>query len=514
MLNRRQFLAATAGTAALAGTPRLVRAAASGDGFTVLRAQGGVAPLLGKQGDPTAIWGFEGTSPGPTLRVRQGEELKVRLVNELLEPTTIHWHGIRLPNAMDGTSLTQEPVEPGDSFDYVFTPPDAGTFWYHPHVGSAHQVDRGLYGALIVEEESVPEGMSDVLMVIDDWWLLDSGAIEEDSFGDPMLAAQGGRMGNWLTVNGISRPDLTAPASERLRLRLINAANARIMRLVFKGADPHLFALDGQPLASPRQLAAEPLVLPPGGRGDIGLRRGSEQVIVVIDIDGEPLELALIDRKDVRTTEIEAAGEGAGKDDDEDKDEEKDKEEAGGKSKIVAKVVNIGEAKRGGKVEADTGDFEPLPRNPLPETLDLSGALAVSVLIEGGTEGGMEGAVVDGKQMARGELVGHGMTWAMNGVAGLAEDPLVTVERGRTVALTIDNKTAWTHAFHLHGHHVRVVEEDGREAGDAAWRDTVLVEPQAIVTIAFIADNPGKWIFQCHVLEHGEAGLITWLEVS
>jgi FtsP/CotA-like multicopper oxidase with cupredoxin domain len=321
MWNRRRFLSATAKMAALAGAPRLVWAGTGDDGFTVLRAKGGVAPLRGDQGDPTAIWGFEGQSPGPTLRVRQGEELKVRLVNELPEPTSIHWHGVRLPNAMDGTILTQAPVKPGDSFDYVFAPPDAGTFWYHPHVRSADQVDRGLYGALIVEEETQLAGLSDVLMVIDDWWLFDSGAINEDTFGDLMVAAHGGRMGNWLTVNGTSRPALTAPAGERLRLRLINAANARIMRLVFKATDPHLLAIDGQPVR-PQQLAAEPLVLPPGGRADIGLRRGSERLIVAIEIDGEPLELASIDRE--------------------------------------------------GEAGIEAGDFAPLPDNPLSATLDLS----------------------------------------------------------------------------------------------------------------------------------------------
>ncbi|HEX2140780.1 MAG TPA: multicopper oxidase domain-containing protein [Candidatus Limnocylindria bacterium] len=305
MWTRRQFLGAAAGLAAFAGGPRLVLGATGGDGFRVLRAKGGVAPLMGDEGDPTAIWGFNGKCPGPTLKVRQGEELKVRLVNELLEPTSIHWHGIRLPNAMDGTDLTQEPVPPGGSFDYVFTPPDAGTFWYHAHVGSAHQVDRGLYGALVVEEETPPEGMSDVLMVIDDWWLLDSGAINEETFGDLMVAAHGGRMGNWLTVNGVSRPHLTAAVGERLRVRLINAANARLMRLRFNAAAPHLLAMDGQPLASPRLLDKDPLVLPPGGRADIGLPRGTENVAVTIDIGGEALELALIERQDVPEAEPE-----------------------------------------------------------------------------------------------------------------------------------------------------------------------------------------------------------------
>ena len=527
MLSRRQFLAAGAGPAGLALAPRLVWAATTGDGFTVLTAKGGVAPLRGEAGDPTAIWGFNGQSPGPTLRVRQGETLKVRLVNELLEPTSIHWHGVRLPNAMDGTALTQEPVAPGGSFDYVFAPPDAGTFWYHPHVGAARQVDRGLYGVLIVEEASPLEPLNDVVMVIDDWWLLDSGAIEEEAFGDVTVAAHGGRMGNWLTVNAISRPRLAAPPGERLRVRLLNAANARVMRLVFRDANPRLLAIDGQPLASAPALAGEPLVLPPGGRADVGLPRGLDTAIVAIDIDGELHDLAFIDRKvepepepePEPNIEVQARGEGAAKG--------KIEAEVKPRSKVFAKVVSVPKAKSKAKakakaktgmetpaqtvVESDTAVFAPQPANPLPATLDLAAALAVSLVMEGGADGGLKGASLSGTQMTIGDLTLRGMTWAMNGVAGLADKPLVTVDRGRVVAMTVENRTKWTHALHLHGHHVRVV---GQGMGETAWRDTVLTEPEGAVTIAFLADNPGKWVLECHVLEHGEAGMMTWIEVT
>jgi FtsP/CotA-like multicopper oxidase with cupredoxin domain len=512
VLTRRRFLAVSGATAGLALEPRLGRAATGSDGFTVLRAKGGVAPLLGDTGDPTAIWGYKGQSPGPILRVRQGEELKVRLVNDLLEPTSIHWYGVRLPNPMDGTALTQEPVQPGDSFDYVFTPPDAGTFWYHAYIGLAGQVDRGLYGALIVEEASPPDPidpMNDVVLVIDDWWLTESGAINEDAFGDMSVAAQGGRMGNWLTVNGVSRPTLAAPASQRLRIRLINAANARIMRLLFPVADPQLLALDGQPLAEPRSLT-EALVLPPGGRADLGLPRGPDRVILAIEIDGTMHDLALIDRQEASRPEDQAqledgpaAGDGA---------ESGDPDTAPPKRRIEAKVVSIHdiEGQPYAKREAEAG-FTALPANPLPASLDMSAAVAVGMVMEGGANGGMESAVVAGERMKPHELVEHGMVWAINGVAGVAEEPLVSVARGRTVALAVDNKTDWQHALHLHGHAVRVVE-DGTI--DPDWRDTVLIEPHQTVTLAFLADNPGKWIVECHVLEHGEAGMMTWIEVT
>src|SRR4029077_4244338 len=109
--------------------------------------------LTGDSYPDTAVWVYNGTIPGPELRVRQGEPVRVVVSNRLDEDTTVHWHGIRLPNAMDGVpGLTQPPIQPGDSFAYEFTPPDAGTFWYHPHADTLQQLGRGLAGALIVEE--------------------------------------------------------------------------------------------------------------------------------------------------------------------------------------------------------------------------------------------------------------------------------------------------------------------------------------------------------------------------
>ena len=111
-----------------------------------LVAEPGTALLRGKDALPVKIWGYNGMAPGPVLRVRQGNELRVQLQNGIHQPTTLHWHGIRIANAMDGVpGLTQEAVEPGKTFDYRFTCPDAGMFWYHPHSFSSEQVARGLH---------------------------------------------------------------------------------------------------------------------------------------------------------------------------------------------------------------------------------------------------------------------------------------------------------------------------------------------------------------------------------
>jgi FtsP/CotA-like multicopper oxidase with cupredoxin domain len=112
-------------------------------------------PLI--DGRTMEFWAYNGRVPGPTLRVKLGETLRVRLTNRLPQPTTIHWHGVRVPNAMGGVPwVTQPPVEPGGTFVYEFAPKDAGTFWFHPHIRSSEQVERGLFGVLIVEEPDPP----------------------------------------------------------------------------------------------------------------------------------------------------------------------------------------------------------------------------------------------------------------------------------------------------------------------------------------------------------------------
>jgi FtsP/CotA-like multicopper oxidase with cupredoxin domain len=459
-LDRRRFLVAVA-AAGLA--PRLVHAGAGDDGFIVLEAAPAEAPLLGKTGKPTPVWAFGGTVPGPILRVRQGAELKVRLVNRLAEPTMIHWHGIRIANAMDGTPLTQKPVEPGQTFDYVFTPPDAGTFWYHPHIRAAEQVERGLYGLLIVEEADSGANWHDIPMVLDDWWLSDDGAVRGDTFGNLMVAAHGGRIGNWFTVDGRSRPVFQAPADRPVRLRLANTANALVMNLLIKGIPATILAIDGQPVA-PRPLEVEPLVLAPGGRVDIALPAGSDRLTLAVDMRGEPLEIAYVERT--------------------------------------------------GEASAAAGDIMALPANPLPRDLDLTGALLVDLPMEGGAMGGMAGARVGTQDLTMRQLVERGLVWSLAGYAGMPENPVFSAAHGRTVIIVMANRSAWPHAMHVHGYHVRLLDAAGTAPADDAWRDTVLVAPEAEARIAFVADNPGKWMLHCHMLEHQEAGMMTWFEVG
>ena len=216
----------------------------------------------------TSVWGCEGSVPGPIIRVPQGERVTRRFVNELPQGSTVHWHGIRLKNAMDGApEVTQGVVPPSGEFLYDFVAPDAGTFWYHPHERAWEQMARGLYGALVVDEPDPPLVNRDEVLLIDDWRLTEEAQLHEESFGAIGDWSHGGRTGNWITVNGESAWTRTVSRHERLRLRLANTANSRIFTLGTRGLEGWLVALDGQPLEAIQP--AERLILGPGERADL-----------------------------------------------------------------------------------------------------------------------------------------------------------------------------------------------------------------------------------------------------
>src|SRR5918996_1725795 len=274
-LSRRSFLAASSGVAAGALLPAWPgHAAPIAEHHLVART--GRTALVGDSYPETAVWSYNGTVPGPEIRLRQGEHVQITVENRLAEETTVHWHGLRVPNAMDGVPhLTQRPIGPGETFVYAFDVPDAGTYWYHPHQRSFEQVGRGLYGPLIVEEREPIRVDRDVTWVLDDWRLLPDAQISDD-FGGFMDASHNGRVGNTVTVNGRILETFPVRAGERIRLRLINAANARIFGLEFQGHRPIVLALDGQPV-EPHEPDAGHIVLGPAMRADL-----------ILDMSGEP----------------------------------------------------------------------------------------------------------------------------------------------------------------------------------------------------------------------------------
>lgn len=228
----------------------------------------------------TKVWAYNNQIPGPTLRVKLGDVLHVNFTNNLPQDTTIHWHGVRVPNAMDGVpGVTQDPIAPGDSFVYEFTPKDAGTFWFHPHNRSSEQIERGLYGVLVVEDPAEPQYSQDLVWVLDDWRIDDNGQIY-NQFNTMHDLMHDGRWGNVLTVNGSVNPRFPVSGGERIRIRLVNSSNGRIYKPKLSGIDAQVIAIDGMTVKESFPLGS--LDLAPGNRIDVD---------VIIPTDKDKIEL-------------------------------------------------------------------------------------------------------------------------------------------------------------------------------------------------------------------------------
>ena len=253
--------------------------------FTIVAAPSSVEILPGFTLEDS--FAYNGQIPGPVLRVKLGERVTINFTNRLPQPTTVHFHGVRVPNAMDGVpGVTQPPVEPGGSFLYSFVPKDPGTYWFHPHVRGHEQLERGLYGALIVEDESAKYYDKDVVVFLDDWLLTEDGLYE--NFDNPHFTAMNGRWGNVIAVNGKPVEVIRAKPGERIRLRFIDAANARIFRLNGEGL---VIAVDGFYVREPFPL--QNFDVAPGNRVDVDVIAKDGNITFYDAITGKPLVIVV-----------------------------------------------------------------------------------------------------------------------------------------------------------------------------------------------------------------------------
>jgi FtsP/CotA-like multicopper oxidase with cupredoxin domain len=221
---------------------------------------------------------FDGVVPGPLIEAEAGATIRARLTNSLPQPTTIHWHGLRVPADMDGTEAVQPPVQQGGTFDYEFVAPDAGTFWYHSHVNETEQLERGLYGALVVRGPSEPKLDAERVLHLDDLKLDPSG--EPAPFGDHHELHEG-REGDVRLVNGAQEPELQIAAGQIERWRIVNAANTRFVRLSIGGRPFSIIGSDGGLVPAPLE-AAEVLVTP-GERVDLAVGPFAEGEVLEIE---------------------------------------------------------------------------------------------------------------------------------------------------------------------------------------------------------------------------------------
>jgi FtsP/CotA-like multicopper oxidase with cupredoxin domain len=285
-----------------------------------------------------------------------------------------------------------------------------------------------------------------------------------------------------VTVNGVVPGEVTVRRGERLRLRLVNAANARLFALVFDGHRPLVVAIDGHPVA-PHAPAEGRVVLAPGMRVDL-----------VLDATGEPGRRYAVG--DVFYP------------------------------RAAYDLLNF--------VYAAAPLRDPFPDapgalapNPLPEP-DLRNATVHDIRFEGGMMGSLHSATLNGQPMNLRELVGQGKAWSVNGVAAAGhepphhgaaghhhgEPPALDLRLASSYRLRLHNDTRWHHPIHLHGHSFRVLSRNGRPTPHREWQDTVLLSPGERVEIALVADNPGLWMLHCHVLEHQHGGMMASFRVA
>lgn len=466
---RRTLLKGALAAGFLPALPRLATA-----NPLTLTAAPGEAPLVVPDGPATKAWLYNATAPGPVIRARQGDTLSITVQNDLPEPTTVHWHGLRVPVAQDGMPfLSQDPIAPGDSFDYELPLHDAGTFWYHPHVNSSEQVGRGLHGLLIVEEP--PEIAArlqadrDLTWAIDDWRLDQEAQIAP--FGNRHDQSHGGRTGNVLTVNGTYLTRTPVRAGERIRLRICNVSNAQNFHLNFAPFDPWLIALDGHPV-TPQQLGDTGVWLGAGQRADL-----------ILDIDVAPGTPARVI------------------------------DDAYGPDRAF-EVMTWEVSEEAPLRDTPLGPPEALPHNPVADP-DLANAETHKLTFDGGAMGGMAEAMMEGRMLSMQELVEAGRFWSINGTVPTRlheTEPLLKLAKGKTHRITLENRTRWPHPIHLHGHSFRFT--DPRAGNIATFRDTALLMPDETTEIALVADNPGKWMLHCHILEHQASGMMGVVEVA
>jgi len=409
------------------------------------------------------LWLYNQKSPGPTISARKGTELIVEFKNLLKEPTTIHWHGIRNINEMDGVSnLTQPAIEPGETFIYKFPLNDAGTFWYHAHNKSWEQVARGLYGPLIVED-ILPIGFdNDITLVADDWRLTKEHDFDEKSLGSLMDWSHQGRLGNWLTINGESNPKILLKENTIVRLRLINASNARTLNFKFKNYTAKIIALDGAPcepfFKSSFQIAP------------------AQRIDFAINIKNKDLMLFETSTEKLYPTALFPIEKG---------------------ESITNNKINLKNLKR----------WDNFPNLNQPEKIDIH--------MQGGAMGNLSSALFNGEKRSLRELASkEAKLWAFNGEIGDYSYTIAEIKMGKTVILKVWNDTSWKHSMHLHGHHFWINSFEFGKTPKMVMRDTYLMKPGEKAELIFEANNPGLWLFHCHMLEHAASGMVGVINIE
>ena len=474
--------------------PREVVAMADGD--TLDLEAGFVRRTLG--GRTFVMYGYNGQYPGPLLRVKKGAKIVVRFSNHIEMPTTVHWHGLRLDNRFDGVpGLTQAPVASGGTFTYEVRFPDAGIYWYHPHVREDVQQDLGLYGNMLVDPPDAgyygPVHREEVL-ILDDL-LVDANGLMPFGEEGPNHALMG-RFGNVMLVNGAPDYRLSVKKGEVVRFFLTNVANARTFNVVFGGAPVKIVASDVSKFEREEWVGSVPIA--PAERYVVEVRFDTPGTVAVTNaiqainhFRGE--FYPHVDTLGLVTVAEEPVAEDLG--------------------------ASFATLRENADVRRDIEAFRPYFDKPVDHELIL-------------------GVDVDGlppvvmQMMAMDTLYVPPMEWndampMMNWLSSAKEvrwflrdadsgrenmDIHWTFDEGDVVKLRIfnDPKTLhpMNHPIHIHGQRFLVLAMDGVPNANLVWKDTAIVPVGSTMDVLVDLSNPGDWMLHCHIAEHLHAGMM------
>jgi FtsP/CotA-like multicopper oxidase with cupredoxin domain len=438
----------------------------------VLRSEGGhlgvrleaVAGPLAVGGRQAVALGYNGSLPGPTLRLRPGDRLQVELVNRLDDVTNLHVHGLHVSPEGSGDNVFVA-VEPGGTFHYDYRLPDdhpPGVYWYHPHHHGmvADQLSGGLYGAIVVADPTELPVTRERVLVISDISLDEAGRLQQPS----LAAAMMGREGDLVLVNGQVRPSMTARPGERERWRVINACTSRFVRLRLDGQQLDVLGFDSGRYPGPRRV--EEIVLAPGNRADL---------LVTMRAGSSSFEVRGVDRGGMGAMGRMGGMAGGA---------------VSGDVGAVAALEVAGDAVPGPAAVAaqltprDLRGIEPAVRRRLVFGMGMGGGAGM---------GGMS-FTIDGRQFDPGRV-----------------DQAVTL--GTVEEWVVVNASPMDHPLHLHVWPMQVVAEDDRPVEDVERRDVVNVRAGGRVTVRVAFEGfGGRTVYHCHILDHEDRGMMGVIE--
>lgn len=406
---------------------------------------------------PVSLWSYANTAEPLIIRAKRWEILDVEVINEIPQETSVHRHGVRVPNNQDGVPwVTQDPIAVSGTYNYRVPLQDAGTFFFHPHINTAEQMGKWLYGILIVEPEEYPFDFDhELVRALKDYRLNEDGTLNQN-FASMMDFTHGGRLGNILTVNNVRQPEEKLEQGSSVLIRLINPSNARIYNLDLRSWDAQIVWTDGGFVAEPYD--AWIVELSPWERIELLVSIGDQKLhLVDTYFSGNPNRLASISpiswsdyKKTWRTWDNSSF--------------------------------------------PDIPDWSNLTKREPDEIIDLGG-IWVMWWDRGMMPWGERWRTIDNGIWPQTNKTLHWELWKVR-------------------IVRLQNRSGRDHPMHLHGDFFQVLEINGSKVPRVGWKDTINVPAQWYVDLAIIPTNPGTWMFHCHLIEHAEFGMMTTIEIQ